>query len=914
VIYMEQRDLYNKLIKHTHPNNIKITIVNYDSKIDKYVPGKRYDVNKYKLYDERNVAVNEIIFDLDWRSYKANYQKAKLIIESMENRNIPYYICATGGKGIHIHTFFNKIRLSTDESKKLFREALSYGLSYKNIRLWLFNTILDEAGIDTKYRGKGKYVDSAPIIFNYYSGTTHLIRALGGRKYVKNTEGEWNTNYKTFIPIEEFKSKKIVVNNINNVKYPSEIPIFNINESEFCGFLNEYIKIQEKNSYNKLNNEKFDGKYIDLDGVLKIREGLSEGQRNAGASIIAIAARIDGLSKKEAYNILEEYVNNCSQAGSIFTIEEAQQWVNWIYNHDKPFWNCQLLKDLNLHEQNTCDFCKTKNKEALKFLTQTTMLNQIKEVLDYEIVGEVTTKMLVFLLMLSKNFPSSSGRPGWNIPNDPMSQNIIMSSDSASGKSWVIKRILELFGTEEDDYYIISRLTKNAINYFTDVNMDGKIVFIEEMQGLDDHTSQLRVWMSEGKLSLRTVEKVMNEEGQEVNVMVKKTTVGQPVFISNQAEGVIEDQLNNRSWILSMDVSEKQTSLILDYQDNLSKGVFKKDELKIRIIKDALQQLKPYHFIVPYSDNKAMGIPFTDVRSRRDYNKFITLIKCSAYLHQKQRKIIKDDNDNEYIVCDIKDYEIAKQYAQNVLGATFSGLTLSQIDLINNIKNSSWRDEFMISDLLRVYGKSQPHWYGMLKQLVDLGFISADTNIGKSTIYSINIDKAINIISLPSGEELLEKINKNSKIAPITPISKKDEIGNTITNSKFEKSPESKNQLIAVIGATTAQTKELLNYTPFKAPYINPEHLSIFRVCTNERFSPSKKVNNVSAFQGGKIIGATNRTSILTYMKKNTKHQIPYEDIQNHFELNDDETDKILDKLKSEGSIFECKPGRYMLL
>ena len=42
------------------------------------------------------------------------------------------------------------------------------------------------------------------------------------------------------------------------------------------------------------------------------------------------------------------------------------------------------------------------------------------------------------------------------------------------------------------------------------------------MQGLDEHTSQLRVWMSEGQLTLNTVEKLKDEDGNEVNTLIKK--------------------------------------------------------------------------------------------------------------------------------------------------------------------------------------------------------------------------------------------------------------------------------------------------------------------------------------------------------------------------------------------------------
>jgi hypothetical protein len=409
----EQQQYFQKLCGVTHPSNLKVAVVNYNSEVDRYNPGKRYNADKYEIHDERNVAVNEVVFDFDWGSYKANYDKAKEVVNVLNNRGIPSLVCATGGKGIHIHIFFNKINFKTEEGKKAFKNALRYNFSFKHIRLWLWNTILDEAGIEEKFRSK--QVDPKVIKFNYYQGTTHLIRDIGGRKYTKNVDGVWIPHYKTIISPEEFNSKKKIISRFDDVKYPEKIECFDIDEHELLSYLYNFVNIQKRDNVEELTNERIKGKYIELDGILKVREGLNEGNRNAGASILAIACRIDNLPKKEAYEIMQDYVNNCSQTGSPFSVDEANQWIDWIYNHEKPFWNCQALEDLGVHERELCEHCQMRNREALELLTKPTILDQIKEVLDMEVVGEINMKMLMFLLILSKDFPSPTGRPNWNI-------------------------------------------------------------------------------------------------------------------------------------------------------------------------------------------------------------------------------------------------------------------------------------------------------------------------------------------------------------------------------------------------------------------------------------------------------------------------------------------------------------------
>jgi len=883
--------------------SLKGAVVFKDSKTGKYNPGKRYNLDKFDIYDERSVAYNEIVFDFDWTSTTKNYQIMKCVVEVLESRQIPFYVTATGGKGFHIHCFFNKIKFIEAGNLKLKDEAHSYGFKPKHIRLWFWNLILEEAGIPLDQRGVGKNkVDKAVISFDIFAGKeAHLIRAIGGRKMSNRPDGGTEVVYKTYVPTDELSPKKVRVTNFESVRFPDTISCFNIDEYEMSEYLTEFIQYQKNNNIQKLENVKLNGKYTELESVLKIRDGLPTGQRNFGARVLASACKLDKMGKKESRELLKEYAENCSQTSHKFSPEEGYQWIEWFEEQDVIYWNCNQLNELGLHDEAECEFCKCKNRDSIELLTKTTLLKKIQKILDQEIVGESSTKMLVFLLMLSKDFPSETGKPAWNLPGDPMAQNIILSSDSSSGKSYVAKRILRLFGTEGRDYYVISRLTKNAINYYTEQNMDGKIIFIEEMQGLDENTAQLRVWMSEGKLALDTVEKIQNEEGIEVNTLVRKTTQGQPVFMTCQAEGMVGSQINNRSWLLSMDLSESQTNDILDYQDNLNKGDLSFDGLNTRILQDALKQLKPYHFIIPFANYKAMNIPINTIRARRDYQKFLTLVKCVTFLHQKQREIITNEQKQEFLVADIKDYDIAREYSQNVLGATFTGLTIAQIDLLNLIKKSSWSDEFNISDVQRLIEKSGEHIRGQLNQLVDLGFLSCERSKGVSSLYGMVDSKSLKVINLPTGTELLERIGNLQPPSENTPklgkIIESETYSSQLKNPSFEElhlevrppfEPKTPPNNLQVEPPNGLQASDLL-YT---------------------------YIQSVDTLSDPEIIWRfPSDLEVLKYITEYTDHLTPIEEIFKNF--NDSTVSYItilIDSLKSKGLIVEVKKGMFMIV
>ena len=886
-----------------------------------YVPGKRFALNKYLLTDYLTVASNQVVFELDAKSFASNYEIAKKIISVLKLYELPYYIYSSGGKGLHIELWFNHINFKADQNKKLYSEALSFGFSYKHIRLWFWNKILDEAGISPELRGTGKIIDSSCLTFDDIAGKSKLLRVAGGRKVVINKETqETITAYKTYISEEEFNKRHIKLTNFNQVRYPAEIQTFNIDEAELCSYISQYIEKAKAMDLEATKNIDLGEKgYINLESVKRIREGLPSGQRALGAQILSIAMACDKLPLNLQESILNEYVDNCEQIGSAFTFEEAKGWLNWVQRQEEVFWNCSLTKEANLHDDYMCEYCMKKHKKELKFLSESKVLDKIKEVLDYEIVGENDIKILMFLLMLSKDFPSKTGSPRWNIKGDPMSQNIILSSDSSSGKSWITKKLLELFGEKDQDYFVVSRYTKSALNYYTEINMDGKIIFLEELQGLDENTAQLRVWMSEGELSLSTVEKAIGEDSIERNVLVQKSTIGQPVFITNQAEGKVEDQLNNRSWVISLDTSDNQTAKILDYQDDLNKNKNKSNLIEKRLIKDALKQLKPYHFIIPFADWKALNIPISDVRARRDYQKFLTLIKCSAYLHQKQRPILVDEYDNEFILCLYEDYEIALKYSSGILGATFSGLTVQQIELINYLKSCTFAQEFTIAHLMQSLNKSQPYWYGQLSQLEDLGYISSEKSIGKATNYSLVFDKVINIIKLPDSNKL-PPINIDDLLQefPKTNLSQKNL--EKIRNRCNRSGEKTCNRL----GQKTEGLPHKNKKEPIMESLENKENLQepIIKTQVHKRQNfqyineNSHTERNISP--SGSIIGSCNRLpdnkAIVEFIKNADEMLVERQKICEHFgKENEERTNKILTWLCQTGFIMEAKKNKFII-
>ena len=743
----------------------------FDDKQKKYHPGKQYIIGKQLPLDHVTVAPNEIIYELDAKTYSANTEIAKRIIEALKNRNITPHIFASGGKGIHIHTWFDKIKITIPEIKNLYKQAQALTLTLKDIRIWQWNLILEEASINQNIRGVGKTIDIQPINFNEEDGKTHLIRICGGRKLNYHSDtAKTETMYKTYLTEENIKPQKPKITDYSKVEYPTEIKMYEINQNELATFLKKFIENKHKQKEKEHENIKIEKGYLTLPCVQTIINGLKEGQRTKGAQILSIACSVDKIPKTEAEIILKKYAEKCSQIGHEFTEAEALSWLNWIYEQDEVFWNCKFSKELELCNKE-CAYETINKKELYEILEDPNILKRIDKILAHTIIGEKKTRLLTFLCMLSKDFPTDKN---WNIPSDPKSQALIFNADSASGKTYLPKQILPLFGEEDKDYHVFSRITKNALNYFEDMNMDGKIVFIEELQGYDESSNQLRLWISEGVLKLQTVEKIEDEKGHEVNKMVIKVTKGMPTFITGTAEDTIEFQLNTRCWIVGLDTSEKQTRDILEYQTQIDKGLIPRITKEITLIRNALKELKPYHYKIPYieiiKDYLLRNSNEIEIRARRDFEKLRTIIKTVAYLHQRQRQKTIDDEGKEYIKCEVEDYKIAKEICENVIAASFKGVSANHIELIQLIQKQKWSmDDFTTSDVQRISGKSRTKVWNMLNYLEELGYIDSNRTFGGTNTYRLtqkNIITPNQLIDPYELERIIKEQAKNPSYKP----------------------------------------------------------------------------------------------------------------------------------------------------
>lgn len=295
--------------------------------------------------------------------------------------------------------------------------------------------------------------------------------------------------------------------------------------------------------------------------------------------------------------------------------------------------------------------------EAMKFLKTTNLFKTITEdiaILGY--AGEDENKLLLYLCATSRKLEK------------PIS--ILIRSQSSTGKSFLMDKISELL--PEEDVHQWTSLTPKALYYMAPDALKHKFIAIDERAGMEEAEYPIRSLQSGGKLSLAVPLKNPSTGEMRTEQIVKE---GPIAYVDGSTDTRVNPENANRCFEIFLDESQEQTRRVQKQQRRAHtlEGL-KNDALK-GIIKrrhrNAQRILKPVKVVIPYIEE--LEFPSDWIRTRRDHDRFLSLIVCIAFLHQYQRER-KEFAGASYIEASLKDYSMAYRLAKTVLFNTFQEL------------------------------------------------------------------------------------------------------------------------------------------------------------------------------------------------------------------------------------------------
>lgn len=300
--------------------------------------------------------------------------------------------------------------------------------------------------------------------------------------------------------------------------------------------------------------------------------------------------------------------------------------------------------------------------EALALLQSPDLLTRI--LADFDVcglVGEATNKLVGYLAAVSRKL------------NAPLA--VIVQSSSAAGKSSLMDAVLAFVPEEERIKY--SAMTGQSLFYMGETNLKHKILAIVEEEGASRASYALKLLQSEGELTIASTGKDPNTG----NLITQQYRVEGPVMIFLTTTAIdVDEELLNRCLVLSVDEGREQTEAIhrLQRTRRTLDGLRAKQE-KARLMtlhQNAQRLLRPLAVVNPYADRLTFLSDKT--RTRRDHEKYLTLIDTIALLHQHQRpvKTMADAGQAvEYIEATLDDITQANALAHDVLGRSLDDLS-----------------------------------------------------------------------------------------------------------------------------------------------------------------------------------------------------------------------------------------------
>ncbi|MDP3515230.1 MAG: CHC2 zinc finger domain-containing protein, partial [Sulfuritalea sp.] len=299
--------------------------------------------------------------------------------------------------------------------------------------------------------------------------------------------------------------------------------------------------------------------------------------------------------------------------------------------------------------------------EALALLQSPDLLARI--VADFDacgVVGETTNKQVAYLAAISR------------LLERPLA--IVIQSSSAAGKSSLMDAVLAFVPEEARTQY--SAMTGQSLFYMGQTNLKHKILAIAEEAGASRASYALKLLQSEGELTIAST----GSDPDTGNLVTQEYRVEGPTMLMMTTTAIdLDEELLNRCLVLSVDEDREQTRRIhaLQRERRTLAGLTKR-EAKTAILtthKNAQRLLRPLAVVNPYADR----LTFLDdrTRTRRDHDKYLTLIDTIALLHQHQRAIktaTVHGRTVEYIEATLTDIETANRIAHEVLGRSLDEL------------------------------------------------------------------------------------------------------------------------------------------------------------------------------------------------------------------------------------------------
>lgn len=348
--------------------------------------------------------------------------------------------------------------------------------------------------------------------------------------------------------------------------------------------------------------------------------------------------------------------------------------------------------------------------------------------------GERDNALLLYLVMLSRRLEK------------PLSACVL--SPFSSGKSSLLEAVRKLQGPSEVDQ--LTDLTERALFYLPETSLKHKAVIVAEGCGSKKAAPALRVLMTEHFLRSRIV-----RGGKPFELYLE----GPIAYIESTTKRP-EPELASRMLLLKSDVGIYQTGRV--HEAILRKACDEPGHLdnnEVELVQ-AVQSLLPRRARVQIPFAHRIQFPKGILATRRELDKFISLIQASALLHYHSRRSRNEGKGKRVIEATTADFHLAVRLFEPLLTDYLQDLfTEEETDILGRLTEIfESQPTFKRSEMVRISGLYLKKVERVLNRFEQSNLITRVAGSkGKEVVYAAG----------PALEELNQKIHLSAQALSI---------------------------------------------------------------------------------------------------------------------------------------------------
>jgi DNA-binding HxlR family transcriptional regulator len=312
---------------------------------------------------------------------------------------------------------------------------------------------------------------------------------------------------------------------------------------------------------------------------------------------------------------------------------------------------------------------------AKKYLTDKNLIaNLQKDLRQIGILGEDENALILFLAMASHK------------SDNPFS--VLCLAKSGIGKSYLLQKLSECM--PKNSYSFHTQISENALYYFDSRQIDGKTLFIEDLEWTDQMLMPLATLQTQGKIIKTRATK--NKDG-----MLHSTTFevsGKLCLIDCAYSEKNYEHLSLPFLCLHLNHSQTQDINVMEYQKKCKAGLINQAEIAQtqRRLQCVIASLKRTHIINPFAPH--IHLPDELPYPRKTLLLLLNFIDAVTFFHQYQREAAANtatgDSSatltNRVIKTRLEDIELAFELLKNSLLRRADELSNSARGFYNRLK------------------------------------------------------------------------------------------------------------------------------------------------------------------------------------------------------------------------------------